>query len=228
MNNEHETVTRVGLVEDQLLFLQGMKAILSSWKNIEVVFESQEGYTVVEKLNASSCVPDVMLVDFSLPSQNGTEFSGKETTMALRTAFPDMKIIILSVHDNENFIVQAIEHGAHGYLVKDSDPREVYDAICTVHTRGTYINQRALKALQRKPDKKNQQKQEFPGLLLTRREAEVLALVCQQLTAEEIGEKLFISVKTVNGHRMSLLEKTGAKNVAGLVIYAVKNNIVKI
>jgi len=171
-----------------------------------------------------------MLVDFSLPAdpESKKEYSGRDLTVAIRASFPEMKIIILSVHENENFIADAIEHGAHGYLVKDSDPGEVFDAIQSVYTKGSYINERALKALQKNINRKSTPKPTLHDARLTKREEEVLALVCHQLTAEEIAEKLFISVKTVNGHRTNLLEKTGAKNVAGLVIYAIRNNIVTI
>ena len=132
-------------------------------------------------------------------------------------------MIILSGHRDENFIEQLIGIGAHGYLIKDCDPQEVYDAIFSVYTRGTYINERALRALQKRSLSKSSIAE-----ALTKREIEVLELICKQLTSEEIGEKLFISVKTVNGHRVNLLEKTGAKNTAGLVIYALKNGIAQL
>lgn len=219
----------IGLVEDQFLFRQGMKAILAAWNNLEVVFESPDGYSVVEKLKHAPSLPDVMLVDFSLPPnpQDKKEFTGRDVVVALRASYPDIKTIILSVHEDENFIADAIEHGAHGYLVKDSDPGEVFDAIQAAYTKGSYINERALKALQKNLNRKTKSKP-APDARLTRREEEVLELICKQLTAEQIAEKLFISVKTVNGHRMNLLEKTGAKNTAGLVIYAIRNNIVTI
>ena len=219
----------VGLVEDHILFRQGMKAILSIWPEMEVVFESAEGYTVIDKLKASQLLPNVMLVDLSLPPQGQNELSGKEVTGALRETFPDMRIIILSGHEDENFIAQLIEHGAHGYLVKDSDPREVREAIVSVHHKGSYINARTLKAIQNNIGKRMKVKSiSSTTEQLTRREEEILDLICQQFTTEEIAERLFISPKTVNGHRNSLLEKTGSHNVAGLVIYAIRNNIIMI
>jgi len=124
----------------------------------------------------------------------------------------------------ENFIAQLIEEGAHAYLVKDSDPKEVHDAIVAVHQKGSYINERTLKAIQNNLGRKKKPKK--VDLQITKREEEILQLVCQQYTAEEITAKLFISVKTVNGHRNNLLQKTGSRNVTGLVIYAVKNHIV--
>lgn len=216
----------IGLVEDHILFRQGMKAILGNWKDLEVVFESAEGYTVIEKLKTAEALPHVMLVDLSLPPHQDTEFGGREVVVALQQGFPDMKVIILSGHRDENFISQLIEIGAHGYLVKDCDPQEVYDAVCAVHSKGSYINERALRALQTKAKRKPNTSRFVESL--SKRELEVLELICKQHTSEEIAERLFISVKTVNGHRINLLEKTGAKNIAGLVIYAIKNNIVQV
>jgi two-component system, NarL family, response regulator NreC len=217
----------IGLVEDQLLFREGMKAILASWPEMEVIFESAEGYSVIDKLNKIPVVPHVMLVDLSLPPEDKKEFSGVQVTDLLHETFPEIKIIILSVHDDENFIAQLIEHGAHGYLIKDSDPQEVHEAITSVHYKGSYINERTLKAIQRNMGgRKGKPRTNTSPIQLTRREEEILRLVCQQHTAEEIAEKLFISVKTVNGHRNNLLQKTNSRNVAGLVVYAIKNNVV--
>jgi two-component system, NarL family, response regulator NreC len=219
----------IGLVEDQFLFREGMKAILSAWSEINVVFESAEGYTVIEKLKLLTEKPQVMLVDLSLPPQGQKEFSGKEVTVALLKHFPDMKVIILSAHEDENFIAQLIENGAHGYLVKDCDPDEVHEAILSVSTRGSYINARTLKAIQNNIGRKTKPMNTNTSVeQLTKREEEVLQLICAQYTTDEIAEKLFLSPKTINGHRNSLLEKTGAKNVAGLVVYAFKNGIAEI
>lgn len=219
---------KVGLVEDQLLFRQGMKAIISSWPDIEVVFESADGYSVVDKLKNSNPLPQVLLVDLSLPPLGNQEFSGVHVTDAVQKEFPEIKILILSVHKDENFITQLIEHGAHGYLIKDCDPQEVHEAIVSVHQKGSYINERTLKALHHQMGKKSKPKVIGHVVdLLTKRELEILQLICQQYTAEEIGEKLFISAKTVDGHRNNLLQKTGARNVAGLVVYAFKNDLVE-
>lgn len=217
---------KIGLVEDQLLFRTGIKAILNSWDDLEVVFESGEGYTVIEKLMASSLIPDVMLVDLSLPPNGTRDYSGEHLTLDLCRYFPDIKIIILSVHRDENYMARLIETGAHGYLIKDSDPEEVYEAITSVYHKGSYINQLTLKAIQRNMGKKSRPVQQLDSI--TKREVEILQLTCQQYTAEEIAQKLFISVKTVNGHRNNLLQKTGSRNVTGLVIYAIKNQLVEL
>ena len=216
----------IGLVEDQLLFREGLKAILETWPEIKVVFESADGFSVIDKLKAAETVPDVLLVDLSLPPNGHEEYSGLTLTLALQESFPSIKVLILSVHDDEFFIAQLIENGANGYLIKDSDPQEVYEAIMSLHTKGAYVNAQILKALQGKMKGKVKPSQGHANL--SKREIEVLELICQQLTAEEIGERLFISTKTVNGHRSNLLQKTGSKNVTGLVIYAVKHRLIEV
>ena len=222
-----ETVIRIGLVEDQILFRKGMKAICDSWPGMKIVFECENGYSVVDSLRNSPVLPDVLLVDLSLPPDGNREFSGIDVTSAVLRNFPSISIVILSVHEDENFIAQVIEQGAHGYLVKDCDPQEVQQAIIDVHTKGSYINERTLRAIRNNMGRKNKAK---PGLIapvrLTKREEEILSLICRQHTSEEIAEELFISVKTVNGHRNNLLQKTGSRNTAGLVIFALKNNLV--
>ncbi|MDF3026986.1 MAG: hypothetical protein K0S23_1293 [Fluviicola sp.] len=217
----------IGLVEDQALFRNGIKAILGGWDELEVIFESGDGYSVIERLQKSTDVPDVMLVDLSLPPDGAKAYSGEHLTLDLAAHFPEMKVLILSAYQDEQFIARLIEIGAHGYLVKDSDPLEVYQAIISIRQNGVYINQLALRAIQRNFGKKTKSLLP-PATDLTRREIEILQLTCEQLTAEEIGEKLFISVKTVNGHRANLLLKTNSRNVAGLVMYAVKNGLVEV
>lgn len=218
----------VGLVEDQLLFRQGIKSIIDKWPGIDVVFESGDGYSVIEKLSTAQILPQVMLVDLTLPPKGNQEFNGEMLVDALRESYPQIKIIILSVHANESFIARLIERGANGYLVKDSDPQEVKEAILSVYLKGSYINERALRAIQNNLGRKHKDQPIAPQLLLTRREEEVLNLICQQFTTEEIAEKLFISVKTVNGHRNNLLQKTASRNMAGLVVFALRHNVVRL
>jgi DNA-binding NarL/FixJ family response regulator len=220
---------QVGIVEDQLLFREGIKAILATQPDMQLIFESPDGYSVLERLTTSAIVPDVLLVDLVLSHVGQKEFNGMQVTRAVLEAYPEIRILILSVHNDENFIAQLIEHGAHGYLVKDCDPGELYNAIRAVRYHGSYINPRTLKALQNNLLRKQKAKQiGTHDAQLTRREAEILELICQQFTTDEIAEKLFISPKTVDGHRINLLQKTGSRNTAGLVVYAVKNNLVRI
>ncbi|EDO25323.1 predicted protein, partial [Nematostella vectensis] len=142
-------IIAVGLIEDQYLFREGMKAILNNWSDIEVIFEAADGFSVLDKLENSGTIPDVMLVDLSLPStEDKKEFSGQKVTQCLLEKYPSIKILILSAHDDDNFINQLIQSGAHGYLVKDCDPQEVHEAILNVFHKGSYINEMTLKAIQ--------------------------------------------------------------------------------
>lgn len=222
-----ESIIKIGIVEDQILFREGIKAILNQRDNFEVTFESADGYSVTEKLGKIAVIPDVLLVDLSLPPQNKKEYSGLHLTLALAESFPQIKLLILSVHNDENFMAEMIKSGAHGYLVKDCDPSEIYEAIVAVFEKGSYINSRTLKAIQSSMTKKPKAGRN-PLAGISPREEEILRLTCQQLTADEIAEKLFISVKTVNGHRNNLLIKTGSRNVTGLVTFAIRNNIVQL
>ncbi len=221
-----EQIIRIGLVEDQLLFRQGVKSIIESWEKMSVIFESEDGFSVKEKLEKLPQVPDVMLVDLSLPDNGDEKFNGLDLTKELKKYYPEIKVLILSVNNDEFFISQLIENGANGYLSKNCPPQEIYDAIVAMYSKGSYINAETLRVIQSRLSGKLSPSTD--DLTLTKRELEVLKLVCQQLTAEEIGQKLFISTKTVNGHRNNLLQKTNSRNATGLVLYAIKNRLVEL
>ncbi|MEM9023813.1 MAG: response regulator transcription factor, partial [Bacteroidota bacterium] len=149
-----------------------------------------------------------------------------DVVQALRSHYPDIVPMILSVHDDPYLITQLIQQGAMGYLLKSSKSKEIFAAVQGAYSSGSYINEHTLQAIQGRLNGKLNRSQ-GPSAL-TRREEEVLTLICQQLTAEEIGERLFISPKTVDGHRNNLLQKTGSRNITGLVIYAVKHKLVSV
>ncbi len=218
---------RIGLVDDQLLVRSGFKTLIQNWEDIEVVFESGDGHSVIEKLTALNYRPHIVLVDIRLPDKDGLSYSGLRLTLDLQRYFPDIKILIVSVQDDPVTIASIIECGAHGFLSKDCSPEELQVAIRTLNQSGSYINEQTLKALQGRLSK-GAKTSVLNMDELTDREVEVIKLICQQLTAEEIGEKLFISPKTVNGHRNNLLQKTGSRNITGLVMYAIKTGLVEI
>ncbi|MDI9339771.1 MAG: response regulator transcription factor [Sediminibacterium sp.] len=218
---------KVGLVDDQLLVRSGFKTLIESWDTMQVILESGDGFSVIEQLNGMDARPDVMLVDIRLPGKDGQSYSGIQLTQDLQRHYPSVYILIVSMQDDPVTIANLIECGAHGFLSKWCAPEELKGAIETVCHTGSYINEETLKALQNRlsmgtkvPMIKNEE--------LTGREVDVIRLICQQLTAEEIGEKLFISPKTVNGHRNNLLQKTGSRNITGLVMYAVRTGLVEI
>lgn len=222
----HPEKIKIGLVQDQVLFREGMKAILANRPELEIVFESSDGHSVPEKLWQSGQLPDVMLLDLSLPAPGTRGFGGEDLTRALRNACPGMKVLILSVHHDESHIARLMELGAHGYLSRGNDPQEIYEAIMTVHTRGTYLNEETLAAIRNNTGRK---KNAGPAPVeISPQETEVLRLVCEAHTAEEIAAKLFISVKMVNGLCRGLLQKTGSRHLAGLAMYALRNGILDV
>lgn len=218
---------KIGIVEDQKLVLSGFKTIINGWDGMIVVFESEDGYSVIQRLAKMEDLPHILLVDIQLPNKGDLIYSGAHLTRDLREKYPQIRVLILSVQDDPVTIAHLIEKGAHGFLSKSCSPKELRTAIESIHTHGSYVNTRTLEALQRRLNE-GQGGKGVNSDELTNREIEVLCLVCQQLTAEEIGDKLFISPKTVNGHRNNLLQKTGSRNMTGLVMYAVKMGLVEI
>lgn len=212
-------VIRVAIAEDQRLFRECLIPILNNFENIEVVFEASNGKEMLTQLRQSPVVPHVVLLDLTMPEMNGLE-----TTEVLKKEFPDLKIIILSVHNEERHIVRMVGMGVHGYLVKNAELTEVRSAIESVYEKGFYFNETVLKALQNGMTQKKTKHFEVETAL-TPREKEVLLLICKEFTTPEIADKLYLSVRTVDGHRNNLLEKTGSRNTAGLVLYAIKNGL---
>jgi DNA-binding NarL/FixJ family response regulator len=156
------------------------------------------------------------------------EMDGIETTVEIRKQNEDVKIIIVTMLDDEKYVIHLMEVGANGYLLKNAEPEEIKTAITTAYENGYYFNDYVNKALLKRVVHKNQLKPVFNNNIeLTNREIEVLKLICNEQTANEISKLIFLSPRTVEGIRTKLLEKIGVKNTAGLVMYAVKNRLVE-
>lgn len=209
---------QVAIAEDQKLFRECLVSLLNGFEDISVTLEVANGKELIEHLNQGILSPEVVLLDLTMPEMNGLD-----TTRHLKKHFPDIKIIILSVHSEERHIAHMVSEGVNGYLAKNADLSEVVRAVQSVHEKGFYFNETVLKAIHLGMAQKHTRSYN-PGNPLTAREKEILQLICQEFTTAEIAEKLFLSVRTVDGHRNSLLEKTGARNTAGLVLYALRQN----
>lgn len=216
-----EDTIRVAIAEDQRLFRECLISLLNGLGHIHVSLEAANGKELLEKLPQLPTAPHVVLLDLTMPEMNGLE-----TTRHLKKHYPDLKIIILSVHSEERHIVHMVGEGVNGYLFKNAELSEVVQAVEAVQEKGFYFNESVLRAIHSGMAAKHE-KSYNPNSPLTNREKEILELICQELTTQEIAEKLFLSVRTVDGHRNNLLEKTGARNTAGLVIYALRNNLVR-
>jgi DNA-binding NarL/FixJ family response regulator len=148
----------------------------------------------------------------------------------VREKYPHVKVIILTMYEDDNFIVHLVENGANAYLLKNSEPEEIYEAICTTFDKGFYFNENVNLALLKKVLHKNKQqfKPTFKNeVQLSDRELEVLKLICNEFTTQEISEKIFLSPRTVEGLRQKLLEKLNVKNTVGLVLYAFRNSLIE-
>jgi DNA-binding NarL/FixJ family response regulator len=210
---------RYAIADDHKIFRKGLRLILDDDKELECVGEAENGLQLLALLDMAPV--DVILLDLKMP-----EMDGIEVTKNVRFKHPTTKIVILTMHDDEHYILHLMEAGANGYLIKNADPEEVKTAIHAVQTNGYYFNDHVSNIMLKTIMNKNAIAPSFNNSIkLTDKEKEVLKLICQEHTTAEIGEKIFLSPRTVEGIRAMLLEKIGVRNTAGLVIYALKNGI---
>lgn len=211
------------LADDELLFRQGLIAILKKQENIDILFDATDGKDLIDQLRSADILPDIILTDLKMPELNGVE-----ATKIISKEFPKIKIIALTSYFSKPFIVNMISIGAVAYLAKNSTPTLMVTTIKEVAEKGFYYDDNVMKFIQEgllNPTGKKI-KSNFDITFFTTREKEVLELICKQHTTNEIAEQLFISPRTVEGHRNNLLLKTESKNIAGLVIYAIQNKVV--
>jgi DNA-binding NarL/FixJ family response regulator len=205
---------KVAIVDDHQLFRNGLKFIIENEDDMEVVIEASNGKQFLDFLK--NLKPDVVLMDINMP-----EMDGVETTRRAKEIYPDLHIIVLSMYDDVEYYNTMIDLGVKGFILKDIDNNELANALRKVYQGGNYFSQELLLSLiKNKPVE--------DGIDLTRREKEVLELICKGYSNLQISEELFISQRTVERHRSSLLFKTNSKNSVSLVVFAIKNNLVKI
>ena len=167
--------------------------------------------------------PDVILMDLKMPIMDGME-----ATKMVRKKFPLVKVLVVTMYEDDKFIIHMMENGANGYLLKNAEPDEIRKSIYAVHENGYYFNDLVNKALLKKLVLKNNLKPSFnQNIELTEREMQVLKLICEEKTAVEIGKEIYLSPRSVEGIRQRLIEKVGVRNTAGLVMFAIKNGIVE-
>lgn len=216
-----DNIIKIVLADDEELFRKGIYFLLQREKNIEVIFEASDGVELIEYLKTSDTFPDIILMDLKMPGINGVE-----ATKIIHKEFSEVKIIALTSYNTKSFIANMINVGAVSYLVKSASPSEMIETINEVSKKGFYYNDSVMQVIQDDiiSDSKSN-KSTFDEEFLTNREREVLTLICQQLSTNEIAERLFISSRTVEGHRNNLMIKTESKNIAGLVVYAIQNKL---
>lgn len=211
---------KIVLVDDEVLFRKGISFLIQREKNIEVLFEASNGEELISSLNNNETKPDIIIMDLKMPVLNGVE-----ATKVIRKFFPEIKIIALTSYDTKSFVINMIQVGAVAYLVKNTTPKDLINTINEVAKKGFFYNETILKTIQDTILPSKNSKINLESGFLSPREIEILQLICNQKTTAEIAEELFLSPRTVEGHRNNLLLKTESRNIAGLVVYAIQNEI---
>jgi len=213
-------VIKVAIADDHKIFRKGVVLSLRTYTNIRFVQEAENGADLLEHLPATE--PDVVLMDLRMPIKDGIE-----TTKQLSKQYPHIHVIILSMFEDERFVYHLMENGAHGYLLKNAEPQEIRKAIMDVHEKGYYLNNFVNRILLKRSHAKQKTAPSLSQeITLSPKEQEVLKLICMEFTAQEIAQKMEISPRTVEAIKDRLMERFGSKNTAGLVFFAVKNNLV--
>lgn len=212
---------KVAIADDQAIFRQGLVNLVGGFDRVKVLFSAENGKELLEQLPYNK--PDLVLLDFRMP-----ELNGLDTAKIIRDQFSGVRVLILSMYDDQEFVETAIENGAHGYLSKDDAPEEIAKAIYSTMETGYYLNDRTSKMLIGKMINQGMMKPVFhaPAADFTKIELEILDLICSELTTQEIADKLCKSKRTIESSRTLMMQKIGARNVVGLVMYAVKNKLV--
>jgi DNA-binding NarL/FixJ family response regulator len=212
---------RIGIVDDDLLVLNLLRDFIGSQPDIDVEITAESGEELLEKMQTITSLPDLMLVDLKMKTINGIE-----VTQALKSKFPDLRVMVLSSHYKSAFMGFMVKTGVAAFLPKGIPPLQLVEIIRKVHEQGYYFTEEQLETLREQLSHKAPSPVVEIDQVLSPRETEVLQLICRQKTAKEIADLLFLSQSTVEGHKNNLFAKTGAKNLAGLVIYAIQNGII--
>ncbi len=205
------------IADDHQLMIDGIKATLEGIEDFNIVAHANNGFQVLEKLDDGMEV-HVILMDINMPKMDGLT-----CTKEVRKRFPSVKVVALSQYDEKRFVKRMVKNGASGYLLKDSGKDLLEEAIRAVHSGENYFSEKLSMRLISQELKTEDTKSLFPKL--TGRELEILNLIGKEYSSQEIAEKLFISFHTVESHRANLMYKAGVKNTAGLVRWAVENDL---
>lgn len=208
------------IADDHEIFRDGLALMLSKQDTISLVGEAGNGLELVQLVADKN--PDLVLTDIKMPQMDGIA-----AAKLLLQQHPNLKIIALSMFEEENLIVEMLEAGAKGYLLKNADKKEILEAIFTVYDGNIfYCKHTSARLASLIVKSKFDPHKKHPETLFTDREREIIRLICLQHTAQEIGEKLYLSKRTVEGYRTRILEKMEVKNTAGVVVFALKHSLI--
>lgn len=211
---------KVYIADDHTLFRKAMVTLLQTFERIALVKDAENGKELLTLMKYDP--PDVAIVDLQMPIMDGAE-----TCEHIISKYPDVKMIILTMHDSSKFILHMMDMGVHAFLLKNTEPDELEKAIYSVVEKDFYHNELVATVLRKNvKDKIPRNKPLFQHGVLTDREVEILLLICQEMTMKEIGQRLFLSENTVRNHRVNIMEKVGVHNIVGLVKFAYETGLV--
>lgn len=207
------------IVDDHLLVADSLKMLIETFSGYRVLYYAKNGMDLQQKIIANKSIPDVILLDVNMPLMNGYE-----TMEWLSKEHPDVKVLALSMDDDEQMVLGMLSRGANGYLLKDIHPDALKIALNEVIEKGYYHSENVVNTLL----KSLKPKKEIPTIRLAERDLKFLQLSCSELTYTEIAAQMFLSPKTIDNYRSKLFKRFQVKNRVGLVIFALKNNLISI
>ena len=212
---------KVAIADDHKIFRKGVILSLRPFSHIKFVQEAENGDELLQGL--AEAQPDVVLMDLRMPGKDGID-----ATKKISKDHPEIKVLILSMYEDERFVYHLMENGANGYLLKNSEPNEIRRAIVEVMEKGYYLNNFVNRILLKKSHARQKVVPSLDNeITLSTRERDVLRFICMEFTAAEIAQKMEISPRTVEAIKDRLMERFGCKNSAGLVFFAVKNHLIE-
>jgi len=216
-----ERTIRVALADDHKIFRDGIKMALKDRDYLKILWEAEDGKDMMHKLQIK--IPDVLLMDIRMP-----EMDGISALKFIRKEYEDLKIIILSMYDDQEIITKMMEMGSNAYLTKTADPDEIYQAILSVMNDDFYFNDLVNTAVLLKLQHKKTVKRFYPNpIKFTDKEIRILKLISEDKTTDEISKEVFLSPRTVETIRQNMKSKVGVKTIAGLVMYAMRNKLLE-
>ncbi len=217
---ENEKIT-IALVDDHGLIRNGISKLIGTFDNMQVIFDASNGMEAIEKIGKDQ-IPDIVLMDINMPVKDGYE-----TTEWISSNYPQIKVLALSMYDNEAAVIKMLKAGARGYILKDAEPADLKKALEDIYRKGYYFSDVVTGTLIHKVQKKEGSPDSNSGNL-SQREIRFLELVCSELTYKEIADQMCLSPRTIDGYRDALFEKLQVKTRVGLVMFALKHNLVSL
>lgn len=218
MSDEQNKIIKVLIADDHQMFIDGLKALLKREKSIQITGEVSNGADAYEFIR--QLPPDLLITDISMPGMSGVEL-----TRLVKLNFPEVKVLVLSMYNDREIVSEILMSEAEGYILKNTGRQELLNAIHRIADNSTYYSNEVLNIMMTRM--KKQKAIEKNTAVLTSREIEIVKLIMEEFSSEEIAEKLFISKRTVDTHRKNIIQKTNTRTLVGLIKFAIENSLVE-